>query len=101
MIIGYPGFDNIGNIQIYSLSNGKREHYKTINSPNTSEGDFFGSSIDIANDQLAVGSFNGEVVYLYEFNIDGTIQFSKKLSTNNIKGGNLVDLLACPRMRSL
>ena len=77
LIIGYPGFDNIGNIQIYSLSNGKREHYKTINSPNTSEGDFFGSSIDVANNQLAVGSFNGEVVSVYEFTIDGTIQFQK------------------------
>ena len=87
LIIGYPGFENIGNIQIYSLSNGRREHYKTINSPNNIEGGFFGSSIDVANNQLAVGSFNGEAVSLYEFTIDGTIQFQKKLSTNNTKGG--------------
>ena len=64
-IIGYPGYNSYGSVEIHALNNGSWYKSKEIMNPNEIKGSYFGSAISILNDRLLIGDYNGERSYMY------------------------------------
>ena len=64
-VIGSPGYDQIGYIEIHKFSDGKWEKVKTISNPGDEKESYFGASIAIDGKTVAVGNYNGEKSFIY------------------------------------
>ena len=69
-IIGYPGYNSYGYVEIHALNNGTWYKSIEIMNPNEIKGSYFGSAISILNDRLLIGDYNGERSYIYRIQND-------------------------------
>ena len=86
LAIGYPGYGQKGEVQIFSMNNGDRTLTYILKYDKTNQEDFFGAAIATNNEQLAIGNFNGEEVVLYDIKDDQSFQFHSELSVENSNG---------------
>ena len=83
--IGYPGYNQKGEVHVYSLDENTWKNQQIITSDLALEKSYFGSSIDAKGDRLAIGSFNGENVNLFKLE-SGTYTTSQTLAPQNFPG---------------
>jgi choice-of-anchor B domain-containing protein len=94
-IIGSPGYDQKGFVEVHQFENDSWEKVKTIFNPEDEVGSYFGASIGINKNKIVVGNFNGERAFIYsisenEFSLIRTILSPEQ--TNEGKFGRLVTL---------
>ncbi len=93
-IIGSPGFDKKGFVEVHKLENDSWEKVTKISNPEDEVGTYFGASIAMENNQIAVGNFNGEKSFIYsteDFNTFSLSQTIESPSSHEGKfGRNLV-----------
>jgi len=70
-VIGSPGYDQKGQIEIHKLNSGNWEKVKTISNPDGREEYYFGSSVSLDENVLAVGNYNGEKAFIFSNPNDG------------------------------
>ncbi|MBT3479682.1 MAG: choice-of-anchor B family protein [Candidatus Marinimicrobia bacterium] len=80
-IIGSPGFDQKGFIEIHKFENNSWKKVKTIDNPEDVTGTYFGASIAMKSNQIAVGNFNGEKSYIYSTEDFITFSLSQTLES--------------------
>ena len=69
-IIGYPGYNSYGSLELHEFKNDSWYKKAEVISPNKIKGSYFGSAISIFEDRLLVGDYNGEKSYLYQIQND-------------------------------
>jgi len=69
-IIGSPGYDEQGLVDIYQLVNNKWEKISSISNPESVNESYFGSSISMDDDYLIIGNYNGEKSRIYQIHND-------------------------------
>ena len=93
-IIGSPGFDKKGFVEIHQFENDSWAKVTKIANPEDEVGTYFGASIAMENNQIAVGNFNGEKSFIYsteDFNTFSLSQTIESPSSHEGKfGRNLV-----------
>ncbi len=77
-VIGSPGFDQTGHVEVHQLKDGNWEKIQTISNPESVVESYFGASVSLNNNKLLIGNYNGEKAYVYSaadkvFTIDQTI----------------------------
>ena len=95
-IIGSPGFDKKGFIEIYQFENDSWEKVTKISNPEDEVGTYFGASIAMENNQIAVGNFNGEKSFIYsteDFNTFSLSQTIESPSSHDGKFGRNLELI--------
>lgn len=85
VFIGYPGYNQKGEVHIYGLDEGNWKNQQIITNASAVEKSYFGASVDAKNNRLAIGSFNGENVNVYTMDNDAYIN-SQTLSPQNYPG---------------
>ena len=83
--IGYPGFNQKGEVHVYSFENNIWINKQIIASSQPIEKSYFGSSVDAKDEYLAIGSFNGETVSIFRKESD-VYTNSQNLSPKNLPG---------------
>ena len=69
-IIGSPGYDEQGLVDIYQLVNNKWEKISSISNPERVKESYFGSSVSMDDDYLIIGNYNGEKSRIYQIHND-------------------------------
>ncbi|MBT4064233.1 MAG: choice-of-anchor B family protein [Candidatus Marinimicrobia bacterium] len=95
-IIGSPGYDKKGFIEIHKLENESWEKVTKISNPEDEVGTYFGASIAMENNQIAVGHFNGEKSFIYsteDFNTFSLFQTIESPSSHEGKFGRNLELI--------
>lgn len=67
VFIGYPGYNQKGEVHVYSLDENTWKNDQIIKVDSTPEKSYFGASIDAKGSSLAIGNFNGENVNIFKF----------------------------------
>jgi len=94
-IIGSPGYDQKGLVEVHQYENNSWEKVKTIFNPEDEVGSYFGASIGMNKNKIVVGNFNDERAFVYsisenEFSLIRTIVSPDQ--TNEGKFGRSVTL---------
>jgi len=95
-IIGSPGFDKKGFIEIHQFENDSWAKVTKISNPEDEVGTYFGASIAMENNQIAVGNFNGEKSFIYsteDFNTFSLSQTIESPSSHEGKFGRNLELI--------
>ena len=93
--IGYPGFDNKGEVHVYHRNQSGWGLNQIITHKDSQEQSFFGASISVDTDQLIIGDFNGEQVYSYYLASDDLYKQNQILAPQNLPGskfGRSIDI---------
>jgi choice-of-anchor B domain-containing protein len=95
-IIGSPGYDKKGFIEIHQFENDSWVKVRKISNPEDEVGTYFGTSIAIENNHIAVGNFNGEKSFIYsteDFNTFSLSQTIESPSSHEGKFGRNLELI--------
>ena len=95
-IIGSPEFDKKGFIEIHKLENDSWAKVTKISNPEDEVGTYFGASIAMENNQIAVGNFNGEKSFIYsteDFNTFSLSQTIESPSSHEGKFGRNLEIM--------
>jgi len=95
-IIGSPGYDKKGFIEIHQFENDSWEKVTKISNPEDEVGTYFGASITMENNQIAVGDFNGEKSFIYSTEDYNTFSLSQTIespSSHQGKFGRNLELI--------
>ncbi|MEA1882499.1 MAG: choice-of-anchor B family protein, partial [Candidatus Marinimicrobia bacterium] len=65
IIIGAPGYDEKGLVELYKINDDSWENLLTISNPDGIIESYFGAAISIENDKILIGNFNGEKSFLF------------------------------------
>ena len=82
LIIGSPGFDDKGFVDIFYRSNNNWERLSSISNPDNIKKSYFGSAVSVNKDHILVGNYNGEKSYIYQIN-DLSLKLIKSLIAPN------------------
>ena len=85
VFIGYPGYNQKGEVHVYSLDGNTWKNHQIITSTSGAEKSFFGASVDAKGERLVIGSFNGEHVSAYRIE-NGIYANTQSLSPQNFPG---------------
>ena len=86
VFIGYPGYDQKGEVQVFDQGNYQWELKQTIAIDESEEGLFFGASLSINKDQLMIGNFNGEKVFSYRLSDKNSYEQNQIMAPQNLPG---------------
>ena len=84
VIIGSPGYDELGLIEIHQLVNNEWTKVHSISNPENVKESYFGSSVSIDKDHLIIGNYNGEKSQIFRIHND-TVQLKQTLNQPNDK----------------
>ena len=75
-VIGMPGYDNLGHIEVFNLNHGtgqfgEWEYIETISNPKNSKGSYFGASMAMDDSEVVIGDYNNESVHIYSYDTSG------------------------------
>ena len=85
VFIGYPGYNQEGEVHVYSLKENTWKNEQIIKVDSTPEKSYFGASVDAKGGSLAIGNFNGENVNIFKFE-NGAYINSQSLAPQNLPG---------------
>ena len=66
LVIGSPGFNEHGFVDIFYRSNNDWERLASISNPENINESYFGSALSIYEDNILIGNYNGEKSHIYQ-----------------------------------